>query len=226
MRTKRLHERPGVGRLGRHVEHDPASRAFAHVAAPRAPRVSKRWARHCDPFNQGDLGSCTANAVIGACMTDPIWRPGLELDEVDAVELYKHATRLDRIAGHYPPDDTGSTGLAACKAAVRAGLLSGYAHAFSLGGMLSALQSGPVVIGIQWYEAFDTPVGLDARLVIGGDARGGHEVEINEIDVERRLVRGPNSWGVDWGDQGYFTIGWNDLERLLDEDGDCTKPLR
>jgi len=49
------------------------------------------------PFDQGALGSCTGNAMAGVLMTDPIWVPGRNLTEVDAVKLYKAATKLDNV---------------------------------------------------------------------------------------------------------------------------------
>lgn len=211
-------------RLGRHVEHDPRSRMFEtpHAAAPL---VSAKHARHCPPFDQGDLGSCTGNAMAGAIMTDPIFR-GEALTETDAVGIYEAATRVDSISGHYPPDDTGSSGLAVARVAAAKGLISSYSHAFSLQTALAALGRGPVIIGISWYDSFDAPVGQHAELKIasGAQVRGGHEVELLEIDVSAKTVRGVNSWGSGWGDKGFFTMSFDTLERLLSEGGDCTVP--
>ena len=47
-------EKPGPGRLGRHVEHDPRSRAFS---AGTAVVKTVTYKRHGEPFDQGDLGS-------------------------------------------------------------------------------------------------------------------------------------------------------------------------
>jgi hypothetical protein len=94
--TKIIKERDGAGRLGRHVEHDPRSRAFsAGTAAIKT--VSHK--RHGKPFNQGNLGSCTGNAMAGLLMTEPFWVRGRVLTEKDAVALYKAATKLDSISG-------------------------------------------------------------------------------------------------------------------------------
>ena len=163
--------------------------------------------------------------MVGVLMTEPFFRPDRILGQADAEALYQDATRLDTIPGHWPPTDTGSSGLAAAKAATRRGWLRAYQHAFTLRAFLSALGRGPGGIGIPWYEAFDAPHGRDAELVIGGAVAGGHELEVTEIDVSRRLIRGPNSWGVGWGDHGYFTMTFDTLDQLLHEQGDALVPL-
>ena len=105
--TRIIKEKKGAGRLGRHVEHDPQSRAFS---AGTAAIKTVTYQRHGSAFDQGDLGSCTGNAMAGVLMTDPFWVRGRNLTEADAVALYKAATKLDDIPGKSPPDDTGSSG--------------------------------------------------------------------------------------------------------------------
>ena len=225
--TGQIDEKPVVGKpLGRHLQHDEASRSYRVTRHP-APLESRKWKRHGRIFTQQE-GSCTCQALVGALMTEPLYTPEIILDESHAIELYRQATRLDTIPGAYPPDDTGSTGLAAAKAAKREGYISGYTHAFGLADTLHALQRGPILLGITWYDSFDIPRGPDAELVIAANAeeRGGHEVEINEIDVACEMVRGPNSWSDDYGDEGYFTISWKTLAVLLKNGGDVIQLRR
>ncbi len=217
-------ELPGAGRLGRHIEHDERSRCFA-VAPCSGPLVSVDWPRNCDPFDQGDLGSCTGNAMAGAAMTGPLFKAGRHLTEANAVALYEAATRLDKIPGHYPPDDTGSSGLAVAKAAQRAGLISAYHHAFGLSAALCALSRAPVIIGINWYAGFDQPIGSAAQLVLSGDVRGGHEIVLDGIDVKAGMVKGTNSWGLGWGNRGRFVVSFGTFGKLLAEGGDCVAPV-
>ncbi len=213
-----------LGRLGRHIEHDPESRSFATVHTT-APLQSASWVRYGDVFDQGDLGSCTCEAMCGVLMTGLFYNSQRLITQDDCISLYEQATKLDRIPGHYPPDDTGSSGLAAAKAAHKRGWLRAYHHAFSLHAALASLGHGPGMLGINWYEGFDRPIGQRAELQIAGDVRGGHEVEICEIDVTAQLIRGVNSWGTGFGDHGYFTMSFETLDKLLAEQGDFVVPI-
>jgi hypothetical protein len=206
------------GRLGRHVEHDERSRAYA-VAPHPAPKTV-RWHRHVHPFDQGDLGSCTGNAMAGALSTRPFPH---RFAEATAVTLYKAATHLDDVPGAWPPDDTGSTGLAVAKAAVARGWIRSYLHCFSLDDVLSALQDGPCIAGTNWYSGMDTP-DADGLAHVTGTVRGGHEYELVGVDMERQRILAVNSWGMSWGRSGYFDIGFADFARLLAEQGDVTVP--
>jgi hypothetical protein len=51
---------------------------------------------------------------------------------------------------------------------------------------------------------------------------GGHEICLDELDVENELVWVHNSWGEDWGVEGRAALHWDDLGELLADDGDCT----
>jgi hypothetical protein len=209
-------------RLGRHVEHDPRSRNYP---APTLPVADVMHERHGKAFNQGALGSCTGNAMAGALMTAPYYRSGRTLHEADAVTLYEQATRLDKVPGSYPPDDTGSTGLAVAKAAKHDGYISGYSHAFGFDHALGALTLAPVIAGINWYDSFDEPLRSgECPLSAGASVRGGHEIELFGLDVEQQRVWAYQSWGQTWGGlgNGTFWFSFGTIRRLLAERGDVT----
>jgi hypothetical protein len=239
------HDRPQ--RLGRHVEHDPRSLAYAHGVLPKSAIKSVEWTRRIPILDQGSLGSCTGNAGTGVLGTDSAGRTasttvtisaagaaashGLftagehQLDEAFAVALYSLATILDGVSGTYPPTDTGSTGLGVAKALKALGLASGYTHAFSLAALTSALQSGPVMIGITWYQSMFDPKG-DGRIVVDASSgvAGGHELELSKYDAATGEYWVPNSWATSWGDAGWAYFAAADLQRLLSQQGDVTVP--
>jgi hypothetical protein len=216
-------------RLGRHVYHDP--RSLNYLVEETTTVVSKNWPRRIPVLDQGEVGSCTGNATVHALGCDPNYatlatkvKAGLRLDEPEAQRIYSAAETIDG-DGPFPPNDNGSYGLSVAKAAKNAGLISGYTHATSLNAMCSALQRGPVIIGINWYDSFDTPNPSSGRVEISSNAviRGGHEVCVNWIDVKNRLFVATNSWGVGWGIKGTFEFSWDTMTTLFGEQGDCTQ---
>lgn len=211
--------------LGRNVHHD--SRNLAYPYQRTAPvLVSVLHNRNIPILDQGDVGSCTGNGQVGVLGCDPNYtalpagHPAL--DEKEALAIYSAAEVIDG-DGPYPPNDDGSSGPSAAKAAMNAGLISGYTHILSLDDLKDALQSQAVSIGINWYDSFDSPPS-SGLLTISADAqvRGGHEPMLRGIDVDAQVFYGDNSWGDSWGDNGSFTIGWATMERLLAEQGDGT----
>jgi hypothetical protein len=146
-----------------------------------------------------------------------------DLDQRDAVSIYSEATTLDPFSGSYPPDDTGSSGLAAAKAAKNQGYISGYQHAFSLEDALGAVMKTPTITGFWWYSSFDSPDD-DGLVSISSNAyrRGGHEVCIDGFDADKGLVWFRNSWGEWWGVDGRFCMTVATYAQLLNDSGDAT----
>lgn len=231
-------------RLGRHVEHDERSIAFAHHVVPKSAIASVAWPRRIPILDQGNLGSCTGNAVTGLIGTDSkgriatssvtvtadtkgVFKAGTrKLDETFAVDIYKLNTRLDEFAGGYPPDDTGSSGIAAAKSGQQLGLFSKYTHAFSYDAMLTALQVGPVIIGIPWYNSMYSPTSAGQVTVsTASGLAGGHELLVREYNATTDVVWIDNSWGTGWGKAGRAYIKGADMKLLLSNSGDVTVPV-
>lgn len=218
-------------RLGRHVEHDPRSLAYAAPVLPRTALASKRWTRRAPVFDQGSLGSCTGNAAAGWVGTDNATRQGLTtwhnapVDEALARELYHLATTLDEFDGTWPPEDSGSSGNGAAKALRQLGLSPSYRHAFALQAVETALQTGPVMVGTSWYNSMFDPE-PDGRIPVrpASGLAGGHEYCVDELDVQAGRVWLTNSWSDSWGigGRGYLTLP--DLQVLLADQGDVTVP--
>ena len=119
--------------------------------------------------------------------------------------------------------DTGSSGLAACKAAQQLGLITSYAHAFGVDHLAAALQFGPAMLGINWYEGMFYP---DANAVVHptGQIAGGHEFLCVGVNMAHRYFTCLNSWGPTWGNAGKFRITWDDMNTLLNQQGDVIQP--
>jgi hypothetical protein len=203
--------------LGRSQAARPdRSLAYAYKATPRR-LIGKTHTSHIGILDQGNLGSCTGNATVGALGCDPYFATQkLTLDEKLAISVYSLATTLDDYSGAYPPTDTGSSGLAAAKSAQRLGLISGYQHAFNLSAALTALQDGPIITGIDWYESFFTPSTAGLIAIQSRDTiEGGHEVCIDGYDDANQLVWFRNSWTDGWGVKGRACMSVSTWAQLL-----------
>jgi hypothetical protein len=216
-------------RLGRHVCHDPRSLAFQHPPFTGTP-VAVRWERTIPVLDQGDVGSCTGNAAVGHLGTAPeyatlaakIAARILNLDEAEALRLYSAAEVIDGGVG-YPPEDQGSSGLSVAKAAKNTGLISGYLHMTSLAACHTAIQSGPFIVGTNWYTSMDSPDSSSGVVEVSGSVRGGHEYECIGYSPSTDLWEFVNSWGTGYGISGHFFYSSASLARLLAEQGDATQ---
>lgn len=220
-------------RLGRHIARDPASLNFMVEAGPSPRRLTSTHHHRALPIlDQGRLGSCTGNAMTGLLGTHPFWDavgqdelPGRSLVAAEdyAVKVYSDATRIDGFAGVYPPEDTGSTGLAVCKVIHKRGLISSYRWARSATGFARLLQDGPVLLGTVWLEEFFEPDrdGFIDSGNLSSPIAGGHEVEVVGIELNDRMIEDSvlevaNSWSTGWGDEGFFRMRMSTYVALRD----------
>jgi hypothetical protein len=216
----------GGGPLGRHILHDPRSRQFEAEQASVLKSVTHGQVGAALPLDQGNRGSCTAQALCGARNMHPDHRTGDKvLQEADANKLYDEEVRAE---GYDPAvDDPGGTGVMVCKSAVKDGLISKYTHTFSLDAALKALVLSAVMIGSNWYDSMDTP-NAQGLVEITPDAsvRGGHEYVLRGLHLPSKTVWAWQSWGPGFGLGGRFCMTFDTLGRLLHERGDATVPVR
>lgn len=216
--------------LGRNIRRDTRDAAYPHRRTG-VTLATKLWPRETAILDQGEAGSCTGNALTGALGTGPLWDSltagirGKLTESGMAIPLYSAAETIDG-DGPYPPNDNGSSGTSVCQAAKTMGLISGYTHVLTLADILDALMTGPVIVGVNWYDSFDTPssAGLVA-ISSGAQVRGGHEFLLRGIDTTAKTVSADNSWGPGWGVKGSFMLGWDTITRLLAEQGDGNVPV-
>ena len=211
--------------LGRLVEHDDRSRDHAFSVSAAKPKTIL-WGHSAPVLDQGQVGSCTGNALAQWLNTDfaQKLRKGV-LAEADALKIYSLGTQLDSIPGSYPPDDTGSSGLAVCKAGVKLGYLSAYKHSFGFDALLLTLQHTPVIVGTEWLKNMFTPNQTTGFIRATGAVAGGHEYLVLGCDMENEFITMLNSWASTWGQNGRAKISFKDFEKLLAAQGDVTVPV-
>lgn len=182
--------------------------------------------------DQGALGSCTGNAIVGAieCMK---FR-GKKVTDLSRLFVYYN----ERVMENTVHEDSGAiirdgiksiADLGVCtektwpykiekfavqpsKTAYKTALskkIKSYERIITLDDMTAALAMGkPFVFGFSVYESFESDIvaGTGMMPMPNPSERllGGHAVLAVGYDKTKRLFKVRNSWGTTWGDAGYF----------------------
>lgn len=206
--------------LGRRFAVDIRDKNFPMSAAlPRqASALTRRfWNASGWWGNQGSTSQCVAYAWAHWLEDGPVTHGGLA-PIVLPDQLYREAQREDEWPGE---NYDGTSVRAGAKVLHHAGLIKEYRWAYDVDAIVRAvLDVGPVVMGTTWYEAMFTP-DKDGFVKIDGPVAGGHAWKIDGVNVPLRYARAKNSWGRGWGNRGFFRIGFDDLQTLLDDYGEA-----
>jgi C1A family cysteine protease len=211
---------------------------FAQLHRPAGPLPKLVDLRpHCSPVeDQGDLGSCTGNALAGAVQF-------LELK--DKVGAAVNVSRLfiyynERAIEGTISEDSGAQIRDGIKSLVAEGVCSeftwpydvanfattpppdayaealthtvtAYARLQTLQDMRNCLAAGfPFVFGFTVYESFESDAVATTGVVNmpqpSERAIGGHAVMAAGYDDNTKRLLVRNSWGPGWGQGGYFTM--------------------
>lgn len=205
--------------LGRQMVHDERSRAFPlRLSVDRSTWRDKK-VRLFDPIpnpNQ-QVGCCTGVAKAMQFNALGNRKPRTLMGMAAALGIYSAATSLDPFEGTYPPEDTGSSGLASAKAAQNLGY--GLEYRWIFGGadeVVQAVMAGEVIsVGTWWY---DSMFNLDhGKIGHGGQRVGGHQYVIRGYDKSKDWVLG-RCW---WGSFRDFWMPRTQLQDLLMDGGDA-----
>jgi C1A family cysteine protease len=219
---------------------DFRDKLYVTIAAPPKvlpPKVD--LSAECSPVeNQGQLGSCTANALVG----------NLEFLEKKAGHPVADLSRLfiyynERAIEGTVNEDAGAMIRDGVKSLVKLGVCTeeswpydisqftkkpgapcykqaskhkatSYHRIIGLQQMKQCLAEGyPFVFGFSVYESFESPaVAKTGKLNLpkpGEKQLGGHAVCVVGYDDSAKRVLVRNSWGADWGLNGYFTMPYD-----------------
>ena len=222
-----------IKRYGWRKDHlDQRNRKFSHPGIALPDSVD--WTDKLPPcYDQGDLGSCTANAIAGAiqflqqAQGEPSVMPsrlfiyynerviegtvdsdaGAEI--MDGIKTINDQGFCPEYEWIYDPDKFAVKPLDACYADASDDLLLQYLSVDNsvLNDVKAALVQGPVVGGFSVYESFEGDEAATGNVPLPGKHEqmiGGHAVLIVGYNHTQFIVR--NSWGPDWGRNGYFTV--------------------
>jgi C1A family cysteine protease len=223
----------------------PDARDYPYAAIRAAPArlpPSVDLRALCSPIDdQGQLGSCTANALTSAC-------------EFLEIKSKKAATELSRLFVYYNErvlertvnSDSGAHLRDGIKTLAKQGAcaeklwpynvasytqmppqgcyqdgssrrITGYFRITTLADMKACLAEGyPFVFGFTAYASLESPqvakTGVLALPAPGEQAIGGHAVVAVGYDDATQRFLVRNSWGPQWGQAGYFTMPYAYLD--------------
>lgn len=212
---------PGLGRI---VAPDDRDRdhlirpMLSVVPSEEEPlRTSRYWFSNGWWGDQGDRPHCVGYGWAHWLEDGPFTHPG-QSPIVDPVELYRRAQLIDEWPGE---NYDGTSVRAGAKVLQSLGYVGEYRWAFDVWTVVrTLLELGPVVLGVNWYGGMFTP-NEDGLIRPTGRLAGGHCVVANGANVRRGIVRIKNSWGRDWGKNGNCWMSFDDLDRLIREDGEA-----
>jgi Papain family cysteine protease len=201
--------------LGRRPAPDERDQAYL-LSLPTITRTSRFWWGYRVRLDQGQTPQCVAYGWSHFITDSPDPHPA---PLIAPATLYHEAQTLDEWPGE---DYDGTSVRGGAKALVNhAEIAAEYRWAFDLDTLIAnVLEVGPVVIGVNWYERMFDP---DSKnyVRIGGGIAGGHCVKVDGVNTDYKFVRIKNSWGQEWGRGGFARITFDDMERLLGEDGEA-----
>jgi len=205
--------------------HDSHSRGYAAAELVEAPPAHDvRW-QAGKVLDQGAEGSCVGHAAVGCIGAQPTPAPRSRVSHAESVRWYERAQRLDE----WPGDDYSGTSVNAGMKVGRAfGWWDSYRWAFGVDEMRSAIQLGPLVLGVPWRSGmYDTEP--DGLVTSAGSEVGGHCLLVIAW-VTDHLGHGPgfwwrNSWGPGYGIAGDGFVPEDTMAGLIAEVGECAVPV-
>lgn len=115
----------------------------------------------------------------------------------------------------------GTSVRAGAKILMREGYISSYNWAWDIETIKNTLLTkGPMVVGTVWnYDMFfPNEKGI---ITATGEQMGGHAYLLDGINVKKKLIRIKNSWGRNWGKNGFAYISFDDMAKLISQYGEA-----
>jgi len=219
---------------------DQRDKLYASIAAPPKklpPKVDLR-AGFSPIEDQGKLGSCTANAMVGN-LEFLMRKAGHPVTDLSRLFIYYN----ERVMEGTVSEDSGAAIRDGVKSLVNLGVcaekswpykiakfaqkpttacyksaldhqVTSYHRIIGLQQMRQCLAEGyPFIFGFTVYTAFESAaVAKTGKLNLPSSTEkdlGGHAVCAVGYDDSTKRILVRNSWGVDWGLSGYFTMPYD-----------------
>ena len=197
---------------------------------------------YCTPIeNQGNLGSCTGQAIAGAI--ELLNKRNKKQNDVSRLFIYYHERLLEGTVNY----DSGAYIRDGIKATYKYGapleklwpydirkfrnkpsqpaMIDGakrkvtrYERIVDHDGCIDALTNGyPVIVGFLVYSSFELSNLYKTGIMPYPDTSkekllGGHAVLLVGYDKKNNMYIARNSWGTGWGDKGYFYMPFSVIQ--------------
>lgn len=208
---------PGLGRRWTPDWND--LNFLASAVLPRTTAVVARdWEYDHWWGDQGETSECVGYSRVHWLEDGPVLHHRETPPVVDPHFIYVEARKIDEWEGE---DYDGTSVRAGVKVAQSLGFVAEYRWAMTAQEVaVAVLEVGPVVVGTVWTEDMFHP-DSEGKIRPTGRASGGHAYLLNGYDSRSGYFRIKNSWGRGWGANGFAYIHIDDLQRLLDADGEA-----
>lgn len=196
---------------------------LAAAVLPRTSTVeSREWEDHHWWGNQHETSQCVGYSLTHWLEDAPVLHERETPPVVQPDYVYSEAQLIDEWPG---TDYDGTSVRAGAKVLQQLGYISEFRWAMTAQEVaVAVLEVGPVVVGTVWTEDMFNP-DSEGKIRPTGASAGGHAYLLNGYDARTGYFRIKNSWGREWGKNGYAYIHINDLQLLLEADGEACLAL-
>jgi len=214
-------------RLTRVPQFDERSKTFS-IKDTIMTDVPRSYTWQCSThLDQGNEGACVGFAFAHELIAKPSVIPNIDAKFAREKIYWEAQKNDDWPGGEYPtatPVYEGTSVLAGVKTIQKLGFIKEYRWAFGLNDLILAVgHKGPAVLGVNWYESMFDPYEC-GFLHVEGEVSGGHAILCKGVNVSEKYFILHNSWGPTWGQNGDAKISFNEMEKLLSEDGEAVIP--
>lgn len=199
---------------GRRYEKDERDLQFPFELVPLTLINKSKYWNTGPVLNQGNKPHCVAFAWKQFLQASP-HRQGKHLKEDFIYEL---AQQRDQWPGE---DYNGTSVRAGAKVMSRLGFINNYLWARSAEKIKDwVCHTSPVVMGTLWFQDMFNPDDKGFVTPTGGQA-GGHAYLCIGYSHKRKAFRFINSWGKGWGQSGRFWMKEEDVQFLIENNGEA-----